>query len=151
MSVREKLEKTMHEAMRNRDELTRNTIRLVLAAIKQVEVDSRTKLDDAGMLAVLQKEVKIRNETISELSGANRADLVDKASAELEILSKFLPAQLSDEDLIAIARKKMSEISASTPADMGKVMKELLPLVKGQAQPDRVSRVVKDLLNGQLG
>lgn len=148
MSVREKLEETMHEAMRNRDELTRNTIRLVLAAIKQVEIDSRIKLDDAGMLAVLQKEVKIRNETISELSGANRDDLVAKANAELEILSKFLPAQLSDEDLIAIARKKMSEISASTPADMGKVMKELLPLVKGQAQPDRVSRVVKDLLNG---
>jgi hypothetical protein len=148
MSVREKLEETMHEAMRNRDELTRNTIRLVLAAIKQVEIDSRIKLDDAGMLAVLQKEVKIRNETISELSGANRDDLVAKANAELEILSKFLPAQLSDEDLIAIARKKISEISASTPADMGKVMKELLPLVKGQAQPDRVSRVVKDLLNG---
>jgi hypothetical protein len=134
--------------MRNRDELTRNTIRLVLAAIKQVEIDSRIKLDDAGMLAVLQKEVKIRNETISELSGANRDDLVAKANAELEILSKFLPAQLSDEDLIAIARKKISEIAASTPADMGKVMKELLPLVKGQAQPDRVSRVVKDLLNG---
>ena len=148
MSVREKLEETMHEAMRNRDELTRNTIRLVLAAIKQAEIDSRIKLDDAGMLAVLQKEVKIRNETISELSGANRDDLVAKANAELEILSKFLPAQLSDEDLIAIARKKISEISASTPADMGKVMKELLPLVKGQAQPDRVSRVVKDLLNG---
>jgi len=148
MSVREKLEETMHEAMRNRDELTRNTIRLVLAAIKQVEIDSRLKLDDAGMLAVLQKEVKIRNETISELSGANRDDLVAKANAELEILSKFLPAQLSDEDLVAIARKKISEIAASTPADMGKVMKEVLPLVKGQAQPDRVSRVVKDLLNG---
>jgi hypothetical protein len=148
MSSKEKLEHTMHEAMRNRDELTRNTMRLVLAAIKTAEIESRTSLDDQGILSILQKEVKIRTETIKELANANRADLVDQALKEIDVLNGFLPQQLSDEELSALASKAIAEVGASSPADMGKVMKELLSSVKGQAQPDRISKVVKDLLNG---
>jgi hypothetical protein len=123
-------------------------MRLVLAAIKQAEVESRASLDDQGILAILQKEVKIRTETIKELANANRADLVDQALKEIEVLNRFLPQQLSDEELSALASKAIAEVGASSPADMGKVMKELLSSVKGQAQPDRISKVVKDLLNG---
>lgn len=148
MGLKDQLELTMHEAMRNRDELIRNTMRLVLASIKQAEIETRAVLDDPSILSILQKEVKIRNETIKELSGANRPDLVEQAEKEIKILNGFLPMQLSDEELVALAQKTITDISASSPSDMGKVMKVLLPLVKGQALPDRVSRIVKDLLNG---
>lgn len=148
MGLKDKLELTMHEAMRNHDELTRNTMRLVLAAIKQAEVESRAALDDQAILGILQKEVKIRTETIKELENADRIDLVEQAVKESEILNVFLPQQLSDEELSALAKKAIAEVGASSPADMGKVMKVLLPFVKGQAQPDRVSRIVKELLNG---
>ncbi len=148
MSLRKQLEETMHNAMRAKDDQTRDTIRMVFSSIKQLEVESRSVLDDSEILSILQKEVKIRNETISELSNSNRSDLIEKAKAEIEILSKFLPAQLTDEELSEIAKKTIVEVSASNPSDMGKVMKALLPAVKGRAQPDRVSRIVKDILNG---
>jgi uncharacterized protein YqeY len=148
MSLREDLEAKMHDAMRNKDDLTRDTIRMVFSAIKQAEVESRTKLEDPEIQAILQKEVKIRNETITELSGTNRSDLIDKAKSEMSLLNNFLPKQLSDDEIRVIAQKVIAEVTASGLSDMGKVMKSLLPLVKGQALPDRVSKVVKDLLNG---
>lgn len=148
MTLREELETTMHEAMRAKDETTRDTIRMVFSAIKQVEVETRQVVDDAAILSILQKEVKIRTETISELSSSDRTDLIDKAKKEISILEKFLPTQLTDEDLASIIRKAMTDLSASNPSDMGKVMKEVLPMVKGKAQPDRVSRIVRELLNG---
>lgn len=148
MNLRENLESTMHEAMRNKDDITRDTIRMVFSAIKQVEVETRKPVDDQSILAILQKEVKIRTETISELALSDRKDLVEKAKAEISILEKFLPAQLSDEDLASIIDNVMKELSASSPADMGKIMKTVLPMVKGKAQPDRVSRIVKELLDG---
>ncbi len=147
MDVRKELENLLHESMRNKDELTRNTVRMVLASIKQVEIDSRKPLDDQGILSVLQKEVKIRKETITELKDTDRKDLIDKAEAEIKVLEKFLPAQLSDEDIKKMAQKVIAEVAASTPADMGKVMKNLLPLIKGQAAPDRVSSIIRQLLS----
>lgn len=146
MSLRLELEQTMHEAMRKRDDLTRDTLRMVFSSIKQVEVETRKSLEDQDILSILQKEVKIRKETISELSGTDRTDLVQKAESEIAILEKYLPAQLSDEDITSLANRVIKEVSASSPADMGKVMKSLLPLIKGQALPDRISRIVKQLL-----
>lgn len=148
MSTRLTLEETMHDAMRNKDDLIRDTIRMVFSSIKQLEVESRKTLDDPDILAILQKEVKIRKETISELEGTDRTDLINKAYSEIAILEKFLPVQFSDEEITILARKAIQEVSASNPADMGKVMKSLLPLLKGQALPDRVSRIVKQLLTG---
>jgi len=148
MTLREELESTMHEAMRAKDEITRDTIRMVFSAIKQVEVETRQVVDDTAILSILQKEIKIRTETISELSSSDRTDLIEKAKKEISILEKFLPKQLTDEDLSAIIRKVMNDLSASNPSDIGKVMKTVLPMVKGQAQPDRVNRIVKELLNG---
>lgn len=130
MNLRENLESTMHEAMRNKDDITRDTIRMVFSALKQVEVETRKPVDDQSILAILQKEVKIRTETISELALSDRKDLVEKAKAEISILEKFLPAQLSDEDLASIIDNVMKELSASSPADMGKIMKTVLPMVR---------------------
>lgn len=147
MEIRKELENLLHEAMRNKDELTKNTVRMVLSSIKLAEIETRKPLDDQGIISVLQKEVKMRKETINELEDADRGDLVEKAEAEMKILEKFLPAQLSDEDIKVMAQKVMAEVAATTPADMGKVMKNLLPLIKGQAAPDRVSSIVKQLLS----
>ena len=147
MSLRNDLEQTMHEAMRKKDDLTRDTIRLVFSSIKQVEVETRKTLEDGDILSILQKEVKIRKETISELGESDRPDLVQKAESEIAILEKFLPAQLSDEEITILANQVIQEVSAKNPADMGKVMKKLLPLVKGQAPSDRISRIVKQLLS----
>jgi len=121
---------------------------MVFSAIKQVEVETRQVVDDTAILSILQKEIKIRTETISELSSSDRTDLIEKAKKEISILEMFLPKQLTDEDLSAIIRKVMNDLSASNPSDIGKVMKTVLPMVKGQAQPDRVNRIVKELLNG---
>jgi len=147
MEIRKELENLLHEAMRNKDELTKNTVRMVLSSIKLAEIETRKPLDDQGIISVLQKEVKMRKETINELEDADRGDLVEKAEAEMKILEKFLPAQLSDEDIKVMAQKVMAEVAAASPADMGKVMKNLLPLIKGQAAPDRVSSIVKQLLS----
>lgn len=147
MSLRNDLEQTMHEAMRKKDDLTRDTIRLVFSSIKQVEVETRKTLEDVDILSILQKEVKIRKETISELGESDRPDLVQKAKSEIAILEKFLPAQLSDMEITILANQVIQEVSAKNPADMGKVMKTLLPLVKGQAPSDRISRIVKQLLS----
>ncbi len=146
MSLRLDLEQTMHEAMRKKDDLTRDTLRMVFSSIKQVEVETRKSLEDQDILSILQKEVKIRKETISELSATERIDLLNKAESEIAILEKFLPAQLSDEEITNLAKQVIKEVSASSPADMGKVMKILLPLVKGRALPDRISRIVKQIL-----
>lgn len=147
MAIREELEKMLYESMRNKDEITKNTVRMVLASIKMAEIDAQKTLDEQGVVSVLQKEVKIRKETISELKDTDRQDLVKKAEDELFILEKLLPAQLSDDDIRNLAKKIIAEISASSPGDMGKVMKNLLPLVKGQAAPDRVSSIVRQLLS----
>lgn len=147
MEIRKELENLLHEAMRNKDELTKNTVRMVLSSIKLAEIETQKPLDDQAIISVLQKEVKMRKETINELKDADRNDLIEKAEAETKILEKFLPAQLSDEDIKAMAQKVIAEVTATTPADMGKVMKSLLPLVKGQAAPDRVSSIVRQLLS----
>lgn len=147
MSLRNDLEQTLHEAMRTKDDLTRDTIRLVFSSIKQAEVETRKTLQDQDILSILQKEVKIRKETISELGESNRPDLIQKAESEIAILDKFLPVQLSDEEITTLVNQVMQEIGATNLADMGKVMKLLLPLVKGRAPSERVSLIVKQLLS----
>ena len=147
MSLKQIFEEAMFESMRKKDDLTRDTLRMVLTAIKQAEVDARKPLDDAGILSIIQREVKIRKETLSELEGSGRTDLIEKALSEIKVLERYLPAQLSDEELSALALRVIQENSANAPSDMGKVMKNLLPLVQGKASPDRVSQIVRKLLS----
>ncbi len=149
MDIKTQLTEAMKQAMRANDDVARRTTRMALAAIKQAEVDKRTSLDDPAVIALLQKEIKNRREAIEEARKANRTDLVADNEAEIKVLEGFLPKAMSREELTALAQAAIAETGASTQADMGKVMKALLPRVAGRAAGDQVSSVVKELLTKQ--
>ncbi len=149
MDIKTQLNEAMKQAMRANDDVSRRTTRMALAAIKQAEVDNRITLDDPAVIALLQKEIKNRREAIGEAKKANRADLVADNEAEIKVLEPFLPKGMSLEELRALAQQAITETGASTPADMGKVMKALMPKVAGRAAGDQVSGMVKELLSRQ--
>src|SRR5574339_1191961 len=136
----------MKDAMKSGDEVRKRTVRMVLAAVKQVEVDKRIELDDLAVTGLIQKEVKNRREAIEEAKKANRADLVEANEAEINVLQAFLPKAMPAEELRAIVQAAIAETGAAGPADMGKVMKVVMPKVAGRAPNDMVSASVKELL-----
>src|SRR5512140_1699690 len=146
MDIKTQLSEAMKQAMRANDDVARRTTRMALAAVKQVEVDKRTSLDDAAVTALLQKEIKNRREAIEEAKKANRSDLVADNEAEIKVLESFLPKAMSQDELRALAQAAVAETGATTQTDMGKVMKALMPKVAGRAAGDQVSAVVKELL-----
>jgi uncharacterized protein YqeY len=146
MDIKTELNNTVKEAMKSGDEVRKRTLRMVLAAIKQVEVDRRISLDDAAVISILQKEIKLRKEALEEARRANRADLAEDAQAEIDILTVFLPQGLSEEELLALVQAAILEAGAVAPSDMGKVMKVLLPKIAGRAPGDQVSAQVRELL-----
>ncbi len=119
---------------------------MVMAAIKQLEIDRQIKLDESGVVAVLHKEIKSRRESLEEAERANRRDLVEAARAEIEVLEVFLPKGLSANELEAMSASAIAEVNAESPADMGRVMKVLMPRIQGRAPGDQVSLVVRKLL-----
>ncbi|MCB0102060.1 MAG: GatB/YqeY domain-containing protein [Anaerolineales bacterium] len=147
MSTKEKLNEQMKNAMKSGDELRKRTIRMVLAAIKQVEVDKRADLDDMAVSALIQKEVKNRREALEEAKKANRADLAADNEAEIKVLEEFLPKAMPAEELRALVEAAIAETGAAAPSDMGKVMKIVMPKVAGRAPNDMISSAVKELLN----
>ncbi len=147
MSTKEKLNEQMKDAMKSGDELRKRTIRMVLAAIKQVEVDKRADLDDMAVSALIQKEVKNRREALEEAKKANRADLAADNEAEIKVLEEFLPKAMPAEELRALVQAAIDETGAAAPSDMGKVMKVVMPKVAGRAPNDMISATVKELLN----
>jgi uncharacterized protein YqeY len=137
----------LHESMKNHDEVARDTMRLVLTNLKLAEVEKKTTLDDTAIISLVQKEIKTRNESIEDFKKGGRADLIERTSAEIKVLERFLPKQLSDEEIRSIVQATITEVQASAISDMGKVMKAALPKMQGQAASDRVSTIVKELLN----
>ncbi len=146
MDLKSKLESDLKDALRASDNLRKRTLRMVIASIKNTEIDHRIKLDDLAVSAIMQKEIKSRREAIVEAEKAKRTDLAQAAQDEIAVLEAYLPKAMSEADLQAAAAEVIQEINASTPADMGKVMKILLPRLQGKAPGDMVSKVVKDLL-----
>ncbi len=136
----------MKDAMKSGDEVRKRTVRMALAAVKQAEVDKRIELDDTAVMNLLQKEVKNRREAIEEAKKANRADLVDANEAEIKVLQAFLPKAMPAEELQALVQAAIAESGAASPADMGKVMKVVMPKVAGRAPNDMVSDAVRELL-----
>jgi len=132
--------------MKSGDEVRKRTTRMALANIKQAEVDKQTKLDDAAVISLLQKEIKNRREAVDEAKKANRADLIADNEAEIKVLEAFLPKAMPAEELHALTQAAIAEVGAASPTDMGKVMKALLPKVAGRAAGDQVSAMVKELL-----
>lgn len=146
MDTKAKLNEAVKEAMKSGDEVRKRTIRMVLAAVKQVEVDKRTEMDDMAVVALIQKEVKNRREALAEAQKANRADLASENEAEIKVLEDFLPKAMPAEELRALVQAAIAETSASAPGDMGKVMKVVMPKVAGRAPNDMISATVKELL-----
>ncbi len=146
MNLKTQLNESMKDAMKSGDEVRKRTVRMALAAIKQAEVDKRTEPDDAAVIGLLQKEVKIRREAIEEAKKADRSDLVEDNEAEIKVLEVFLPKAMPAEELRVIVQEAISETGASSPADMGKVMKIVMPKVAGRAPNDRISATVRELL-----
>ena len=136
----------MKDAMKSGDEIRKRTVRMALAAVKQAEVDKRIELDDAAIMALLQKELKNRRESLEEARKANRPDLIEANEAEIKVLEVFLPRAMPAEELRGLIQAAIAETGAAGPADMGKVMKLVMPRVAGRAPNDMVSATVKELL-----
>lgn len=148
MSLREKITEDMKQAMRDKAVARLSTIRMLLAAIKQREVDERIILDDAQVLTVIEKLLKQRRESIVQFEKGARPDLVAIEQAEVEVLLGYMPAQMGEAEIEAIVAEAIAQTGAKGPADMGKLMAVLKPKLAGRADMGRVSGLVKARLTG---
>ena len=147
MPLKDRITEDMKAAMRAKEAERLGTIRLLLAALKQKEVDERVTLDDAMVVAIVDKLIKQRKDSIAQFATAGRQDLVDKETAELKVLEVYLPARLSAEQVAAEVAKLVAELGASGPADMGKVMGAAKQRFAGNADMGQVSAAVKQALS----
>lgn len=148
MSLRATLSADMKQAMKEREagKQRLSVIRMVWAAIRNKEIDTKKELDDNEVCGLLMKEVKQREDSITEFKKANRTDLVEANEQEIAILKKYLPEQLSDEDLKVIVQETIATTGAKTMKDMGKVMGAVMAKAKGRAEGGKISAFVRELL-----
>src|SRR6187397_2562926 len=145
-SLRRRLEQDLKAAMLAKDEIARDTIRFILAAVKNQEIEQRTPLSADDDIALLNRMSKRLLEAIEQYDKAGRTDLADRERAQHAIVKRYLPEEMSDEDLNALVRSVVEEVGAVAPKDMGRVMPVLLPRVAGRADGKRVSAAVKQAL-----
>lgn len=145
--LKAQLQSALKEAMKAGDSEVRNAIRLLNSAIKQVEIDTRTALDDEGVQVVLQKEAKQHREAIAELEAAGRAEETASARFDLEVIERFLPSRLSEDELRQIVRRAIDETGASSMREMGEIMRAVMPQVRGRADGKQVNSLVKEILS----
>jgi hypothetical protein len=148
MTLKDQITDDMKTAMRAKDSERLGTIRLLLAAAKQKEVDERVVLDDIAMVAIVDKLIKQRKDSIAAFTQANRMDLADKEAAEVKVLEAYLPQRLSAEEVAAEVRAIVAELGATGPGDMGKVMGAVKTRLAGKADMGQVSAAVKAALAG---
>lgn len=146
MSMKVDLEAALKDALRSGDDLRKRTLRMALAAVKLAEVERGGALDDAAVMAVLQKEIKSRKESIEDALRAGRADLEAANRAEMDVLLAFMPEPFSEADLEALARQAIAESGAVGLNEFGKAMKILAPRLQGRASGDQAARMVRKLL-----
>ena len=144
--MKDELLQDLKEAMKNKDTLRKDTITMLRAAILQVEKDSQKTLTDDEICAIVAKEVKKRKESVKEYEDAGRQDIADSLKQEVEILSKYLPEQLSQEEIVKLVEDAVKESGAASPRDMGKVMSILRPKTAGKADGKLASDIVKEKL-----
>ena len=148
MTLKDQITEDMKTAMRAKDSARLGTIRLLQAALKQKEVDERVTLDDAAVIAIVDKLIKQRRDSITAFSQAGRQDLADKETAEMQVLQAYLPARLSANDIAAEVRAIVAELGAQGPGDMGKVMGAVKARLAGKADMAAASAAVKAALSG---
>ena len=148
MSLRQQLQEDLKDALRAHDERRKSVIRMALAAIVNAEIEQGSDLDDADVIAVLQKDARQRHDTIAELQDLDRPDLLAEEEAKLEILEGYLPKLLSREEIAEEAGQVIAEVGATGMKEMGPVMRELMSRLKGRADGRVVNEVVRELLAG---
>ena len=146
MSLLDSINQDLKSAMINKDVTVRDTIRMLLADIKRYEIDERAKADDAVVSNLINRNVKQRRDSIEQFQKGGREDLVAREQEELEVILKYLPEQLSDDEIKDLVQKAITELSVESMKDMGKLMGYLKPQVEGKADMSIVSKLVKDLL-----
>lgn len=148
MTLKDRLGEELKLAMKARDNVRTSTIRMVISVVKNREIDGRVALDDEGVLAVLTSAAKQRRESIEQFEKGGRTDLADQEKAELAIISSFLPEQMGEAEVEALVIQAVKDSGAVGPKDMGKLMKELMPKVKGKADGKLVNELVKKHIGG---
>lgn len=146
MSLKERLQEDWKSAMKSHDSFKSSVLSMARAAILQVEKSDGSKLDDEAVINVLSKEVKQRKDSISEFEKGNRQDLVDQTNKEIEILLEYLPQQLTNEEIAEIVKSAVETVGANSISDIGKVMAEIMPKVKGRSDGKLVNQIVRQFL-----
>ncbi|GGA20446.1 GatB/YqeY domain-containing protein [Paenibacillus physcomitrellae] len=146
MNLSERLNEDMKQAMRNQEKFKLTTIRMVRATIKNLEIDLKRTLNDDEVLDILSREIKQRKDALQDFIKAGREDLADNLNVEIDIIARYLPEQLTEEEIKVIVQQTIQETGASSKADMGKVMSALMPKVKGRADGKLVNQAVQQLL-----
>jgi len=142
MPLKEKLMEDLKEAMKSKNKVKKDTVTLVRAAIKQIEVDNRVELSDAEITDIIAKQIKQKKDVITDFEKGNRQDLIDLTNEEIKILLEYLPPQLSDEELTSIVKEAIEATGAQTKKDLGKLMAFIMPKVKGKADGKHVNEIV---------
>jgi uncharacterized protein YqeY len=148
--IQEQIEQDYKTAFKAKDEIGKSALSNLKAAVKSAEIDKREPLSDQEVIAVIAKKVKQHKDSIEGFKAGNRQDLVDQESAQMALLQKYLPAAMSEEDLTKIIKQVIADSSA-TAADFGKVMKEVMAKVKGQADGSTITKIVKENLSAEGG
>jgi uncharacterized protein len=148
MELKDRLRNDMADAMRSGDHQRRDLLRMLIAAVKQEEIDSGQPLADAGVQAVLQRQAKQRRESIADARSADRADLVAQEEAELALIEQYLPQMMSRDEIRQLAVQTIADLNATGVKSMGRVMGQLMPRLQGKAEGHVVSDVVRELLSG---
>ncbi|MEW8499645.1 MAG: glutamyl-tRNA amidotransferase [gamma proteobacterium symbiont of Stewartia floridana] len=146
--LKQRIQDDVKAAMKAKDKERLGTLRLITAAIKQREVDERTELDDSQVLAILDKMIKQRRDSVEQYESAGRQELADQEKSEIAIIEEYLPAGLSDEEVASMIESAIQEVGAAGMQDMGKVMGKLKPQMQGRADMGKVSGLVKQKLAG---
>jgi uncharacterized protein YqeY len=146
MGLKEELQEDLKQAVRDKDETRKTTLRLALAAIKNAEIAKGRELDDNELIAVISQQAKQRRESIAQFAEGGRQDLVAQEEQELKLLLEYLPRQLSEEEIRARASEVIEQVKATSPAQMGEVMRVLMPELKGKADGQVANRIVRELL-----
>lgn len=147
MSLKDKISDDLKQALREGDDVGKRTLRVLISAVHNAEIEKGAPLDDSGTLAVIAKQAKQRRESAEEFRKGGRQDLVDREEAEAVVLQAYLPAAMSREEIAAAARKVIAEVGAQGPRDVGKVMPILVKQLAGRAEGSEISAVVRELLS----
>ncbi len=147
MSLKQDIQNSMKVAMKARKTLDLGAIRMVWSAIRKLEIDSKTDANDDEILGIIQKEIKSLNETISFLEQDNRTDAINEAKNKIAVLNNFMPEQLNEDAIRSEVLKVKSELNASGPQSMGKMMGKLVPLLKGRCDGKVLSKIVREVLS----